>query len=242
MIRKVWHSFKRISSVGLIIMLASGLLAGCAKKVELTEEEQDLVAEYAAQIVLKHDKNYNSKLKEVETEETVKEDSSDKPSDITDDNNIETVSDDNIHTDNANNAASLSDAFGFTGLTIEYTGYQVVDSYPQTSDMAFVLNPTGDMKLLILKFNVKNNTDSTVDVNMMPVETVLKSVVNDNSKYNALVTLLMDGLNTFSGPVNAGESQELVLAFHTPFQDDGSIESLSLQVSKDGSTSIFDLK
>lgn len=240
--RKIWHSFKRISSVALIITMASGLFSGCAKKVELTEEEQDLVAEYAAQIILKHDKNYNGKLKEIDAEEPSKEEDSNKSSDITDGNNEETASNDNTQDGNTVNADSFSEAFGFTGLTVEYTGYQVADSYPQTSDMAFVLNPTGDMKLLILKFNVKNNTESTVDVGMMPAETVLKSVINENSRYTALVTLLMDGLNTFSGPVNAGESKELVLAFQTPFTDNSSIESLSLQVSKDGGTSIFDLK
>lgn len=231
------NTHKKITAISLVMVIIAGCMSGCAKKPDLTEEEQNLVAEYAAQLVLKHDKNYNGKLKEIDTEEVT---SNNKETTVfnekNDNRNTGTISDGNI------DSKSFSDAFGFGALTVNYTGYQVLDTYPQTSDVAFVLKSTGDTRLLILKFNVSNQSDNAVDVPMMSFDTSIKSIINGNDNYSALVTLLMDGLNTFSGTVAAGESKELVLAFQTPYNDENSIDSLQLKVSKDGNSTIFDLK
>lgn len=237
MMRKVINTHKKITALSLAMVMAAGCMSGCAKKINLTEEEQNLVAEYAAQLVLKHDKNYNGKLKEIDTEEVTSDNK--ETTAVNDKNgsqNTETISAGNI------DSKSYSDAFGFGALTVDYTGYQVLDTYPQTSDVAFVLKATEDTGLLILKFNVSNRSDNAVDVPMMSFDTSIKSIVNGADNYTALVTLLMDGLNTFSGTVAAGESKELVLAFQTPHKDESSIDSLQLKVSKDGNSTIFDLK
>lgn len=238
MMRKVTNTHKKITAISLIMVIVAGCMSGCAKKPNLTEEEQNLVAEYAAQLVLKHDKNYNGKLKEIDTEEVTS--NNNKETTVTNDNNgsqnTGTVSDGNI------DSKSFSDAFGFGALTVDYTGYQVLDTYPQTSDVAFVLKSTDDTELLILKFNVSNRSDNAVDVPMMSFDTSIKSIINGSDNYSALVTLLMDGLNTFSGTVAAGESKELVLAFQIPYKDENSIDGLQLKVSKNGNSTIFDLK
>lgn len=228
---------KKIMAVSLVMVMVAGCLSGCAKKVDLTEDEQNLVAEYAAQVVLKHDKNYNGKLKEIDTEEVTSKNKETSTDNVNANTEQGTEPDSNIDL-----KSSLSDAFGFGALTVNYTGYQVLDTYPDTSDVAFVLKSTEDTRLLILKFNVSNQTGNAVDVPMMSFDTAIKSTINGSESYSALVTLLMDGLNTFSGTVAAGETKELVLAFQTPYSDENSISSLQLKVSKNGDSAIFDLK
>lgn len=227
---------KKIMAVSLVMVMVAGCLSGCAKKVDLTEDEQNLVAEYAAQVVLKHDKNYNGKLKEIDTEEATSKNKE------TATNNVIVNTEQGTEPNSNIDLKSLSDAFGFGALTVNYTGYQVLDTYPDTSDVAFVLKSKADTRLLILKFNVSNQTENAVDVPMMSFDTTIKSTINGSESYSALVTLLMDGLNTFSGTVAAGETKELVLAFETPNSDENSINSLQLKVSKNGDSSIFDLK
>lgn len=233
--KKKIHAHKRLVALSLVMVLVTGFMSGCAKKVDLTKEEQELVAEYAAQLVLKHDKNYNGKLKEIDTKETA-------TNNKTPETDSHAGNADETLPANNGSSESFSEVFGFGALNVDYSGYQVLDTYPQTSDVAFVLKATEGTGLLILKFNVSNPTGSAVDVPMMPFDTSVKSVINDNDNYSALVTLLMDGLNTFSGTVAAGESRELVLAFQTPYTDGNAIDSLKLKVSKDGNNSIFNLK
>ena len=51
---------KKIIAIGciLLLMLSS---TGCAKTIELTDEERYLVAEYAAELLLKYDRNTKMK-------------------------------------------------------------------------------------------------------------------------------------------------------------------------------------
>ncbi len=51
-----------------ILMMAVLLLTGCVQPVELTEQESNTIANYAAYVTLQHDKNYSKKLIETESE------------------------------------------------------------------------------------------------------------------------------------------------------------------------------
>ncbi len=51
---------KRIRALSIIVIL-SLFAVGCTKTIELTDEESKLVAEYAAELLLKYDRNSNSK-------------------------------------------------------------------------------------------------------------------------------------------------------------------------------------
>ncbi|MBQ8166840.1 MAG: hypothetical protein IJZ96_07375 [Lachnospiraceae bacterium] len=53
-------SMKRIKLMGIIVIL-SLFAVGCTKTIELTDEESKLVAEYAAELLLKYDRNNDSK-------------------------------------------------------------------------------------------------------------------------------------------------------------------------------------
>ena len=61
-------NLKKYGVVLLGAAIVAGTLSGCGTSMYLSEKEQNLVAEYAAQIVLKHDKNYISKLEKVTTD------------------------------------------------------------------------------------------------------------------------------------------------------------------------------
>lgn len=58
---------KKLVIAGLSVMLC--LLGGCLEATPLTDKEMDVVAEYAASLLLKYDKNYNTPLYYVEERE-----------------------------------------------------------------------------------------------------------------------------------------------------------------------------
>lgn len=52
------------------------------------------------------------------------------------------------------------------GFSMEYSGYEVTDSYPQTEEMAFVIDASQNKKLLVLSFTVTNNGTESVDIDI----------------------------------------------------------------------------
>lgn len=231
-------NLKKYGPVVLSVVVMSGVLSGCANSVELSENEQNLVAEYAAQVVLKHDKNYISRLEKVTTAKTESETT--KSTDKTDSTSeSETVVSKENETIKENN---FSDAIGFESLDVKYTGFVLCDSYPQTGDLTFKLNSENNTKLLVLKFNVANNTSSPVTVKMMSADTLITLNVNGTDSYKALLTLLLDGLNTFNGTLQAGEDKEQVLVFQIPSMNEQDISELTLDISSGSSFDSFDLK
>lgn len=231
---------KKNTAAVLILIVFLSSLTGCGNIVNLSEEEQDVVAEYAAQAVLKHDKNYKSKLEKVTSAKTETSAEISGETETASDEKIikENVSDD--HEDETE--VSYSDAFGFSPVSIAYTGFEICESYPAEGDMTFRLNAAENTHLLVLKFNVSNNTGSPKDVNMMSAGIHIKLDVNEESKYSALVTLLLNGLNTYSGTLADGENKELVLVFQVPYEDENSISELVMNVSGNTSSASFKLK
>ena len=59
---------------GMVTIAAVVLLTGCGNKIpQMTDEQQALVVEYAADVVVRHDKNYSGKLVELSIEQQLPE-------------------------------------------------------------------------------------------------------------------------------------------------------------------------
>lgn len=52
-------------TMGIIMVIFSAIiLTGCASTIDLTDEQNEAIAEYAAELLLKYDSNYSSKYKD----------------------------------------------------------------------------------------------------------------------------------------------------------------------------------
>ena len=227
-------------------LIAVGLLTGCGENVipELTEEQQDLVVEYAASTLLKYDKNHERRLitiEEVEAEEQKqeamkaavqamklsKENSEVEQEEKTDaDAEVEEV------IDNAppEAPATLEEALQLEQISCAYTGYEIVDDYPeQGENLYFVMSATEGNKLVVLKFNVSNLSDAEATLDMNRTGVRFKIAVNGEEK-NALTTMLLNDLAYYQGTIAAGESTELVLVCEIPEENAQEIATLELIV------------
>ncbi|MDE7212631.1 MAG: hypothetical protein K2O03_14465 [Lachnospiraceae bacterium] len=113
------------------IMLAAAaaasavMLTGClAKTYPLTEEEQNIIAEYAAGVLLRNDENYTQKL--VSPTPTPSPEPTPGPTSapVTDgkgENHNQTGKTDNVVLESN---ATLSEVYGLEGLSVEYDGYE----------------------------------------------------------------------------------------------------------------------
>lgn len=239
---------KRIKPVVMVCLLCIGMVAltGC-DSLDYTTEQEDVIANYAANILLRHDKNYKSDY--ISEEETT---SKEEDTEVTEEET--TTVDNSVNGDGINgdtNVGKVSSAEDVTsalhlpdGVTAQYVDYDIVDQYPDDSSTdIFVMKAVANSKLLVVKFNITNTTSQDISINIMSSVQKFKGIVNDAKKYNAQLTLLLDALNTYEGTLKAGTSQTLILVYQTQLDEKDDVKSLSVELTDiSGNESVLNLK
>lgn len=238
--------------IGGLAVISSALIAtGCGNSIpEMTEEQQELVVEYAAGVVLKHDKNYEGKLVELTLEENgVMEEGETTavPASEEAPETAESEVDDVTVIDNTENLEEITytiESFlQLDSVNITYMGYEISDFYPSETegdDIYFIMNATDGNKLLVLKFLTENVSDRDVELNIADSNARFRIDV-DGVEKNALTTMLLNDLAYYQGTLAAGESTELVLICEVSDAQAQEISSLSLIVRSVDNTATISL-
>ena len=137
----------------------------------------------------------------------------------------------------------MNAALNITGATVKYTGMTVCDSFPEDNgEPAFVIKALSGKKLVVLKFDVTNTTDSDIAVDIASKNLSFKGVFSQAIKTSALVTLLPEALNTFDGKIKAGATTQMVLVYE---MSDGYVNNLStitVEVKSESGTKSIKIK
>lgn len=218
-------------------------LTGCGRTVELTEEENEIITEYAVGLLLKYDKYYSNHLVELEDyeedteseeaeqeeEETLPEDSADiEETDVADTPVVDV-------TEEEQQASTIEEFYGIEGIAFQYAGWELLDNYPEvtedSTELAFIMDATAGMKLLVLKFQAVSLNGVDTELNMMNYGTKVRVSVNGESPKSVLSTMLLNDLQTYKGTVGPGGTVELVAIIEVP--DGTNVENLSLILRSD---------
>lgn len=242
---------KRKVCLGGAMLAVSLLFTGCSNEIpELSETQQAQVVDYAAGIVRKYNKNQSIKLKSLEETQQVvqakleaqkaldemmankaKEESSLQP-----DPEVAVV--DTPQTIEA----TMESALKADGISITYSDYAIKDFYPDTADgMYFLMDATAGNKLLVVKFTAQNNSGADAMLDVIGTGSRFRVQVNGETK-KALTTMLLNDLANYQGTIPAGESEELVVVCEIPEEQEGSIESLALNIRNADGTATVTLK
>lgn len=128
-------------------------LTGCGM-MSLTTKESDMIAEYAAYVLVKHDRNYFPKLKDEVEEETTRANwVTPDVSTSVDQNPTGNTSSSTSETTATFSSKSMAEAMGVEGFDISYTNYELVKEY---KDDYFTMPAVEGTKLLVCKFQVTN--------------------------------------------------------------------------------------
>lgn len=223
-------NLKKLILLSAAVAVALTGITGCSG-VDLSSDEEALIVEYAVNSVINHDKNYIVKLAERETEAqeptTWLSENTDNQEDG--ENNEET----NTSGGEDKSSVSVNEAFGIDGFTVEGNGYELADKYPNDEN-GFSMVAISEYDLLILKFNVTNNSQSQSALNLADAGYRYRCIVNGKVRLNAQVTALLNGMNTWNGTFEPGETKEMVLIFQLSEEVSSSIENVSISVIKDG--------
>lgn len=233
------------------------LLSACANQIpDMTEEQNAMVAEYAAAELLQHSGNYHSRLvdtsvpnENAKEEEGVVEESSGNESEkdvtnqetegsgVLDENTMQTEENESVDGMDAEAempAMTIAQVLGLSGVEVNYTGYRVYDSYPDEEvspeNMFFAMDASNGMKLLVLTLDITNVTTEPVQLDTMALSAKYRVILNGEYKKNSLVTMLDNDFTAFKKGIEAGETISSVVVTEIEQESVDGLQSVGLEV------------
>jgi len=258
---------KKYKILGLLAMSAV-MLTGCIDSMpELSSEQSDMIAEYAAGLLLKYSPNYNymlvsddelaaalnqraldEQMSEAETvqqteEAAVEEKSQEEAVPKTDlaEEKTEEASEEAPEQMLVDMGTDLVPELGIAeNVLLRYQSFEICDSYPQNASGFSGIDAKEGSKLLVLHFDLENDTEEAVDCQLFDYSLQLRVTVNDSMTRGTEDTpMLPDDMVSFAGTLEAGEKTDVIAAAQIEELSDSDITSLTLQISSsNGSCSI----
>lgn len=236
---------KHIHIFCLVLIVLSISLTGCMDVKDLSEEKADLVAEYAAGVLLRYSDQYERRLITKEQAEGQQEEqsaSTTPEAEPTFSNAPETTSP--VAVDGTNSTIesiavpemSLDELYHLDGIQVSYDSYEFTKRYGSTQIRA----EEGET-LLVVSFGLKNISGSKKKVSLMDRD-IAYSLDVDGSQYLPEINILLNGgLNYFEDTIAKGKTETAVLIFRMD-QNRSSASSITLTIEEGSSKSSVKLK
>ena len=262
--KKIW---KRRLLAGLIACSVF-VTTGCGQVIDLTDEENHLIAEYAAELLLKYDRNYNTRYNPDELEDTTETMTEtdatteattemaaiteaattehDVPVDV-ETTQAQPETDEAVKEDIGATVDSDFDIAAFIGesrISVRYAYYMVVDSYPSYDQDGMYIEvqaPEG-YKLLVLKFEVENKTNEDQAVDLYNKDVNYNIFVDNSRTTKQMLTILADDLYTYDKTIQASSREEAVLLYTVSDSVANKWTDLKLQVKYGGTSAVLQLE
>lgn len=244
-----------------VLAMAVVMLTGCIDSMpEMTSDQTDMVAEYAAGLLLKYSPNYNymlvsedelaaalnqraleEQMLAAETHRETEEETSEEKTreqeaanqEISNEEKSEEVSEETPVQVLVDSGIDLVTELGLAEqVSLRYQSFEICDSYPKDAKGYSGIDASEGEKLLVMHFDLENDTAETVDCRLFDYELRLRITVNDSVTKGAEDTsMLLDDMITYEGTLQAGEKTDVIAVARIEELSDSDIESLTLQIS-----------
>lgn len=236
------------ATISLVMM---SCLTGCGNAIpEMTKEQQAQVCEYAAQVLVRHTRGYQSDiLSEQQIAEEAKrlEDAAALRVEIEKEREASKIAKEEADKGSGNDGADNNDSapvyhdlgefIGLTGVKLSYVGYEVCDSYPydiSPNDWQGVCRATNGNKLVVFKYEMTNVTSSdvTVDIASKGIKCTYK--IGGSVNKTALTTMLSNDFIMYRGIVAVGDTNQAVAVIEMSEEDAGNLSSVKMKIKCGG--------
>lgn len=204
---------KKIAGV-VLTMAVAGMLTGCVDNMpDLTDEQSQLIAEYAADLLLKYSPNYNTKLVDIEeiTQEETDVSETKETEETTQGTKEEQSTVEIVEPETNPQDVDFAEEEGLQDFTLKYASYEISDSYPKDAT-GYRVDATEGNSLLIVHFILTNESEESIECNFFEKNPSI-SVAVDGKRVKAMSSMLDDDLTTYMDTVEAGEEKDLVVIF-----------------------------
>lgn len=248
---------KKGKVLGLLAMSAV-LLTGCVDSMpELTAEQSDIIAEYAAGLLLKYSSNYNYKIaseEEVAAAMAAREEVSEpEPEQETETDHAQTLeeaeqgpSSSETQPTEAEQVQFVSDLdfaaeLGIDDLIIRYQSFEICDSYPHNNS-GFSVDAAQGKKLLVMHFDMEGLPEEDVDCNLFDYDIKMRVNINDTVSAAVLSTMIPNDFASYMDVVKAGEMVDVVSVAEIDDMTEEEIQTLILLAASNGRACTVKLK
>lgn len=208
----------RVLMMAVCILTCGLLLTGCelVPSVNLTEEQSELVAEYAAGLLMKYDASHVNGLMKITDDPIII--LSPKP-EI--ENKNEEIDEDSVAVSDSVSAAAVqvlpevAVAMGIPDFSVTYKDYEICDIFPETETekLFFSMQAQEGYKLLILHFELTNPSDMPMECDVVTNAPLFRLLINDSERVNMQTTILMNDLGSYKETIDAGATEDTVMVF-----------------------------
>lgn len=253
-----------------LVLAMSLVLSGCGliPSLDLTESEQKVIAEYAAGLLLKYDRNYSGAIMDIEEDEDednleiVQESLGEYPEEedvYEEEENVElpgeNTTEDIVYDENGqpvNNTPeettyadiSIAEAVGLDGFSIIYKNMQVADIFPEeeSDQLVFSMQASPGMELLVVTFGITNETGESRDCDILNSGASFRALINGTERVNAQRTILLNDMTNFYEHMEGYGMVDAVLVFEVSKGTAETISTLDLIVRHDDSSTTHMLR
>lgn len=222
------------------VLAVATVMTGCGTKIyDMTDEEQQLIVNYSAYALSKHNiyqPDGMTSATEAETEEqntSATETADEKTSEKTDTGHENGNSGQSQQTAQETKptmqTVSLAQAIGYDGLSVSYAGLTTEETYKEGS--YYSMEAGSGNTYAVLKFTLSNTTGTDMNVDLFTNTGKYRAAFSGGKEYEAEGSFLTYALNTFQGTIAAGQSVDVVLLFKVP--QDTVCDSVTMSVEKD---------
>ena len=193
-------------------------LTGCADIKNLSEEQENEIAEYAAGVLLQNSDKYPYRLitkKEKEVTETptpmpatptpTPTSAAAQASDAPQESQPEQTA---AAPEDSKKQVSLDDLYHLKGVSVLYTSYRLADKYGSSQ-----IRAEQGKKLLVAEFSLKNNSGAKKKVKLIDRRKITYQLNVDGTTYSPQISLLENQLDYLETVIAKGKSQKAVLVF-----------------------------
>ena len=225
------YSFFTIITMAVVLFLT-----GCAKGPDITKEQNDIIAEYAASVLLKHSYDYQSRYEdlnpvnqfeyptEVETEsEPESETETQTPA-------IDPIDETTPYVEEPTTSDgrwNISSSLGLDSLQVKYTGYEIMDEYPK--DAVFYIKADEGQTFVIMNFSLTNTGTEAVTVNNAGKNPAVKLYINDNKPVICYANLMLNNITSLTDvTIESQKSFDGIIVFMVPKEYVESVTKLKI--------------
>lgn len=184
--------------LGAVLIVAAFLCTGCAKVPDMTAEENNAVAEYAASVLIS--RSYSYKARYVDDLEPVTEPATEAETETEAQTPaivpIESSGEENETKPEFNIAGDM----GLDSVEVMYESYKIVDEYPDDPDAVFSFRPQDGCSFIVVSLRIHNLSAETVVLNNTDRDNIVKLTIGKRrcSNYANLLSNDITRLNNVS--------------------------------------------
>lgn len=239
---------RKNSTVMLAAFVAMFIMTGCANQIpDMTEDENALVTEYAAGLLLKYHADYEGRL--VDTAVPPEEKVPVVPEQVVDEilpeqSEVDTSSEEVIVSSNTieevvKPTMSIAQVIGTEGFDVKYRAFEVCDRYPNTEsspeELFFSMKAGQGNKLLVLKIDITNiGSEEMIFNTLEKLDMKCKVIINGSKKQNVYISMLENDFMAMNHGIAPGETIEAAVITELPETEAQQITDAKLLIENEG--------